>query len=359
LRTTRLEVDINKFNKNIKNIKKYVGNKKIMPIIKANAYGTHINKRLDVIDQFDIVSVAFAMEGVDLRKLGYKKEIFILNQPSIDELDEILDNDLIIGLSDYSFLEKLDNIKKDIKVHLEIETGMNRTGIKLDELNKFINKIINNNHIIVEGIYTHLSSADNDIEYTERQYNVFKEAVNIIKSKINNIKYIHISASNGIINLDDDICNLVRPGIIMYGYYSCEEIKNKIKLEPICKLKTKITYLKECEKDEAIGYSKNFITPSKMKIATIPLGYADGLKRELSNKGKVVVNNKICNIIGNICMDSCMIDVSKVDNVNVGTEVYIWDNELIIIDDIANITNTINYEILSTVSYRVYREFIN
>lgn len=359
MRTTRLEVDINKFNKNIENIKKYVGNKKIMPVIKANAYGAHINKRLDVINQFDIVSVAFPIEGVDLRKLGYKKEIFILNQPSIDELDEILNNDLIIGLSDYTFLEELDNLNKDIKVHLEIETGMNRTGIKLVDIDKFINKIINNKHIIVEGIYTHLSSADNDTEYTERQYSIFKEAVNLIKNKIHNIKYIHISASNGIINLGDDICNLVRPGIIMYGYNSCDEIKNKIKLEPICKLKTKITYLKECDKGEAIGYSKNFITPSKMKIATIPLGYADGLKRELSNKGKVVVNNKICNIIGNICMDSCMIDVSKVYNVNVGTDVYIWDNELITIDDIANITNTINYEILSTVSYRVYREFIN
>jgi len=156
---------------------------------------------------------------------------------------------------------------------------MNRTGIKLGDLNKFLDKINNNKHIIVEGIYTHLSSADYDKEYTNRQYNIFKEAVNIIKSKIDNIKYIHISASNGIINLKDDICNLVRLGIILYGYNSCEGIKNKIKLEPICKLKTKITYLKECDACEKIGYSQNFITPNKIKIATIPLGYADGLRR--------------------------------------------------------------------------------
>ena len=235
---------------------------------------------------------------------------------------------------------------------------MNRTGIKLGDLNKFLDKINNNKHIIVEGIYTHLSSADYDKEYTNRQYNIFKEAVNIIKSKIDNIKYIHISASNGIINLKDDICNLVRLGIILYGYNSCEGIKNKIKLEPICKLKTKINYIKECNIGEAIGYSQKFICQNKMKIATIPLGYADGLRRELSNKGNVIVNNKICKIVGNICMDSCMIDITDIDEVKVGTDVYIWDNKLITIDDIATLTNTINYEILSTVSYRVYREFI-
>jgi len=354
LRVTKLEVDLNKFRENIYSIKKYVGNKKIMPVIKANAYGTYINKRLDIVNEFDIVAVAFVLEGIELRKLGYEKDIFVLNQPSLEELRDILEYNLIVGISDFGFLEYLDNIGKDIRVHLEIETGMNRTGIKLSELDEFIDKVNKNKHIIVEGIYSHLSSADCDLIYTENQYNLFKSAVNILNNRIKTIKYVHISASNGIINFSDDISNLVRPGIMIYGYLN----NNKVDVEPICKLKTKITFIKECNRGESIGYSRGFIATKKIKVATIPIGYADGLNRILSNKGSVIINNKLCKIIGNICMDSCMIDVSNVINVKIGDDVYIWDNDLITVDSIAEISNTINYEILSTVSNRVCREFI-
>lgn len=353
MRTTIMEVDINKFKNNVNSVQKYIGNKKIMPIIKANAYGTYINKRLDVINEFDIVGVAIIDEAIELREIGYEKEIFILNQPCIEDIENIFKYNITIGLSSYEFLNELLKYNKEVKVHLEIETGMNRTGIKLNDLDDFINKI--NKNILVEGIYTHLSSADYDIEYTNKQLELFEETVTKVKNKFNGIKYIHSLASNGLLNYNDNISNLVRAGIVLYGYDSFEGMKNIIDVDPICKLKTKINFIKEINKGESISYSRKFIADKNMKIATIPIGYADGLRRELFNKGKVIINGKIANIIGSICMDSCMIDITDIDDVNVGDNVYIWDNKNILLEDIANNCNTINYEILSTISYRVPR----
>ena len=356
MRATIMEVDKKQFIKNMENIQNYVGGKTIMPVIKANGYGTCINKSLSAINNYDIVAVAVIDEAVGLRQTGYSKEILVLNQPSIDEIKNIVDFNVTIGLSDIVFTRKLIELKNRVKVHLEIETGMNRTGIKLDELESFIKEIRDTN-IEVDGIYTHLSSADIDEDYTKMQLAKFKEAVQITKEYFPNIKYIHSSASNGLLNYKDDISNTVRPGIIMYGYEPFEGAKELIKIEPITKLKTKIIFLKEVDKGEAISYSESYIAKNKMKIATLPIGYADGLRRCLSNEGKVVVKGKLVPIVGNICMDSCMIDVTDIEDINVEDEVYIWDNEVQTLDDVAEMCNTINYEILCTISARVPRVF--
>ena len=357
-RPTLMEIDLNAFNHNINEIKKYIGpNKEIMPVIKANAYGTYINKRLDIINNFNIIAVAITNEAIELRKLGYNKEIFILNQPYIDELPQIIKHNITIGLSDESFLTKILKINTPIKVHLEIETGMNRTGININNLESFITTIKQNKNIQVVGIYTHLSRADNDYEYTNNQLEIFKKALNIVKSNFNTIKYIHTSASNGLLNFKENFTNLVRPGIIMYGYPSFNEVKNLINLKPIAKLKSKITFIKEVPENTSIGYGRNYITNKPTKIATIPMGYADGLRRELSNKGKIIINNTIVPIIGNICMDSFMVDITNLENVKVGDDIYIWDNKLITLEELSNNCNTINYEIISTISSRVPRIF--
>ena len=148
MRTTVMEVSSKTFNKNIDKIEKYVKGKKIMPVIKANGYGTYINKNLSVINRFDIVAVAIVDEAKELRKLGYKKDIFVLNQPYKEDIKDIIKYDVIIGISDFEFLNELNKVNNKIKVHLEIETGMNRTGIKINDLNKFIEKIKKINNII-------------------------------------------------------------------------------------------------------------------------------------------------------------------------------------------------------------------
>lgn len=358
-RPTVLEVSLENFKYNVSQIKAYVGkNVKIMPVIKANAYGTYINKQLDIINEFDIVAVALVDEAVELRKIGYKKEIFVLNQPSIDEIEKIIKNDIIVGVSSSSFIEALGEKKENVKIHFEVGTGMGRTGVNPYKVEEYITKIRKYKNIKVEGIYTHLSSADIDFEYTEKQLKSFKTAVETAQEILGDLKYIHCCASNGILNFKENCYDLVRPGLILYGYESCNGALDKIDLKPVCKLKSKITYLKEVEANTSIGYSRSFITNKKTKVATIPIGYADGLKRALSNKGEIVINNQKAKIIGNICMDSFMVDVTDVENISIGDDIYIWDNEIIKVEDVAKICGTINYEILSTISDRVPRLFI-
>ena len=357
-RPTVLEVNLDNFKYNIEQIKKFLKPETIvMPVIKADGYGTYINTRLDIINNFDIVAVAIVDEGENLRKLGYKKDIFVLNQPYITEIDKIEKNNLVIGICSKEFLDEAKNKDAKLRVHIEIETGMGRTGVDLDNLDSFIEELKENSNIKVEGVYTHLSSADEDFEYTKQQLEKFDKAVEKVKENFD-IKYIHSLASNGIINFNKYQHNLVRPGIIIYGYESGNGVKEKIDLKPVSTLKSKITFIKEVEKGVSISYGRRFITKRKSKIATVPIGYADGLKRVLSNAGEVIINNKKVPIIGSICMDSFMVDVTDLENVNIGDDVYIWDNKNITLEDIAKKSDTINYEILSTIGKRVPRKFI-
>lgn len=358
MRPTVMEVDLNNFKENIKNIRNYIGNKEIMPVIKANGYGTYINKRIDVINEFNVVAVAIVDEAVELRKLGYEKDVFILNQPYIEEIDSIIENDIVFGLSSFEFLDELVKSDKRVRVHLEIETGMNRTGINFKDLDLFIKKIKINNNIVVEGVYTHLSSADCDRGYTNGQIDIFKRTVEIVKNNFDTIKYIHCEASKGILNCNLDFTNLVRPGMIMHGYDMFDGASDLIDTKPVCKLKSKITFLKEVNCGEYIGYSKSYVTTRKSNIATVPIGYADGISRILSNRGYVVIKGKKARIVGKVCMDSIMIDVTDISDVKIYDDVYIWDNDIVKVDELAELCDTSSYEILSRISYRVPRIFV-
>lgn len=359
MRASYMQVDINAFKENIREIQKYVGDGiTLMPVVKANCYGTYINFREDILNEFEIVAVAISEEGAVLRQSGYKNAIFCLNQPDITDFEEIVENNITIGLSSKEFLQDISNRKEKVNVHLEIETGMGRTGIAVSDLEDFIEEIKKANNITVEGIYTHFSVADTDEEYTRMQIEKFKKAVEIAENKLGKLKYIHTSASNGILNFKDSNFNLVRPGLIMYGYESFEGAKEKINLKPVAKLVSTINFLKKVEKGESVSYGRKFIADKDILVATVPLGYADGIRREYLEKGFVVINGKKAKIIGTICMDSFMVDVTDIPNVKVGSKAYIWDNEIITLDEIAKSLNTISYEILSTISNRVPRIFI-
>lgn len=352
-----LEVDLNNFKYNISQIKKLVGDKvMIMPVIKASGYGTYVNQRLDILNEFDIVAVANVDEGVYLRSIGYEKEIFVLNQPYKDEIDKIVNYNIAVGISSYSFAEELGKCGKDVTVHVEIGTGMGRTGVHPYKIDQYLNSLAQN--IKVEGIYTHFSSADIDDEYTKKQLQSFIIAVETAKNILGDIKYVHSAASNAILNYPESHFNLVRPGIIIYGYPAADDTLKKIDLKPIAKLKAKVTFLKAVKEGTSIGYSRSYITTKETKVATIPIGYADGFRRDFSNGWEVMIRGKKVPIIGKICMDSFMVDVTDIEDIEVGDEVIIWDNENIKLEELAKKCNTINYEILCTVSQRVPRRFI-
>ena len=272
-RPTRVDISVKNALYNISKIQEFVGeNITIMPVIKASGYGTCINTRLDFLNNFEIVAVAIVDEGILLRKLGYKKDIFILNQPDTEEIEKIIDNNLIVGISSDHFVDDLGKFEKTVKVHIEIGTGMGRTGVHPKRTEEYIDKIKKYPNIIIDGIYTHLSSADIDPEYTKKQLKSFDIAVEIAKSKVNTIRYIHSQASTGILNFNEKKYNLVRPGLIIYGYYPNDSFKGKIDLRPvITKFYSKITLLKEVPENFSIGYSRSFITKRKTKVATIPV----------------------------------------------------------------------------------------
>ena len=356
-RPTYMEINLENLDFNIKEIKKKVGkNIEVMPVLKANGYGTHINKNLNILNKFNIVAVANVDEAIEIRKTGYKKNIFVLNQPSNDEISKIIKYNIIVGICSYEFIKKASSMKSKIIVHLELETGMGRTGINIDSIEEFIRKIPNN--VVVEGIYTHFSSADYDYDYTNMQLKKFNEGVLRAKKILSSIKYVHAASSNGILNFPNSHFNMVRPGIILYGYESSKDTYNKINLKPVASLKSKIIFLKELNKNEKISYGGTYITNKKTKVATIPIGYADGYRRCLSNDFYVIINEKKAPIIGNICMDSFMVDVTEIKDVKIGDEVILFDNENIKLEDIADKCGTINYEILCTISSRVPRKNI-
>ena len=294
-----LEINLKNLKYNIKQIQNKIGpNVKIMPVIKASGYGTYINQRLDVINQFEIVAVANVDEGVYLRQIGYEKEIFVLNQPYESEIKKIINYNIVVGISSYEFAKKLAETGKKVKVHVEIGTGMGRTGVHPYKIEKYLKELASN--IIVEGIYTHFSSADIDDEYSKKQLESFNKALVKAKEILGDIKYIHAAASNALLNYPNARFNLVRPGIILYGYPGEDDTFEKIDLKPIAKLKAKVVFLKEVPPKTSIGYGRSYITSRETKVANVPIGYADGFRRDFSNGWEVLIKGKKAPIIGKV-----------------------------------------------------------
>ena len=201
MRRTCLEVSREAFRKNVSEIRKLVNDTEIMPVVKANAYGTYLNKDISLMNEFNMVAVAIVDEAIQLRKMGYEKDIFVLNQPYVEEIEDIISSNIIVGVSSIDFLKKTMEYDKKIRVHVELETGMGRTGVLDSNLWEFINSLKTSN-VLVEGVYTHLSSADIDYEFTNKQIELFNKNVGILKEEFPTIKYVHCAASKGILNFN-------------------------------------------------------------------------------------------------------------------------------------------------------------
>lgn len=363
IRPTKLVVDTNAVKHNITQIQNMVGNSvTVMPVVKARGYGTGLNTVISIFDdlKINILAVAVIDEGISLREQGYKGEIVVLYQPYEEEIEKLLEYDLIPSVCLADFIEKFNMAakedKKVVKVHLEIDTGMGRTGINPNDIDSYAELFKKLENIKLDGIYTHFSSSDTDMDYTKEQIKRFNGAVNIAKEKFNDIRYVHACNTGGIINFPEAHYNMVRPGISIYGHLPDENLKGKIDLIPATILKTKIIYIHENNVGDSISYNRSYRVEEKIRVATIPIGYADGIMR--CYQGKVVVNGKLANILGVINMDGFMIDITDFEDVKVGTDVYLWDNENITVEDIAKMCGTISYEILSKLTPRVVKEFI-
>lgn len=371
MNVNRLEIDMNKIEYNLKQIKQCVGDKvELLPVIKANAYGIGAVALKDVLESNNINYVAVAMikEAIELRNNGFKMPIMVLNEILDCEVEDIIKYNLTAGISTYEIAEKLNECaekkKTSVKVHIKVDTGMGRVGLIATDSSEFekdietIEKIKELKNLEIEGIYSHLASPDAEKDYTNKQISLFDNLLTRLAERNINIKYKHILASTGITDYTYASYNMVRPGIIIYGHTSRGKIQTKLDLKPCTKFLSKVAYIKNVPENTSISYGRTYITKGYAKIATVPMGYADGIRRELSNKGYVSINGEKAPIVGVVCMDNFMVDVTKIPSVKVGDDVAIWDNENITLEEVASKCDTIVHDILCGVTDRVNRVYI-
>ncbi|MHB9946801.1 alanine racemase [Clostridium botulinum] len=369
LRAVWAEIDLDNLQHNLKQIKKICGNKEIIGVIKANAYGHGAMEIAPTLLENGVsrLAVAVLSEAMELRMSGVKEPIMILGYTPWALGDMLLDNDIEQSVYSYNDALELSKIavlkRKILKIHIVVDTGMGRIGfLPTKESVEDVYKISKLPNIEIEGIFSHFSSADeSDKDYTFYQMNKYNAFINKLEEKNIQVPIKHIANSAAIIDLENAHLDAVRAGIIMYGYYPSNYVlRNNINLKPVMSLKTSIVHIKKVSSGEYISYGRTFKTKRESIIATLPIGYADGYNRLLSNKGKVIVNGKLAPVIGRVCMDQCMIDVTFIENLKVGDVVTIMGEENGVsytAEDIASQIGTISYEVICNVNKRVPRVY--
>ena len=355
---TWIEIDLDAIANNMKNIKQLIGEKKeLMAVVKGNAFGHDILEVSSVVLNNGATRLAVARleEGIFLREAGITVPILILGLTLKQQAELLVSYNITPTVCEYEMIEKLSEsaIKEDkvIKVHLKVDTGMGRIGIFPHGILRFIKRIRALKNVEIEGIFTHFSVADEkDKTYTEEQFRKFMEVLTVLEKEEIKIPIKHVSNSATLLDLPHMWLDLVRPGISIYGLYPSTEVQKTIKLIPALSFKTRIVFLKELSMGESIGYGRTYTTNQKRtKVASLPLGYADGYNRLLSNQGEVLVRGRRFPVIGRVCMDQCMIDVTNLPQVKIGDEVVLWGRqgqEEITVEEIAERIGTINYEIV-------------
>lgn len=361
-----LKINLNSLGNNLKEIRKGLNdNVKCLAMIKANAYGAGAIKVAQYIEEkglCEYLGVAHVKEAIELREAGITMPIITFTEMLEDQIDNVLEYNLIVAISNSELLIKLDekarNANKIIKVHIKIDTGMSRLGYNLDDIEIAIQEFKKTTSIEYEGIYTHFACSDTSEDYTNYQVNEFEKALKIFENNGFRFEIVHADNSAGAISYKETNFDMVRIGIIMYGYYPNINLKQEIKLEPTFNLTAPICEIKNIKRGTAVSYGGTFVAKRDTTLAILQIGYADGLSRTLSNKLNVYIKNNPVKIVGNICMDMCMIDITDIkDKIEIGENVRIFESEEEL-DNIANLLETINYEIISRISPRVERKYI-
>jgi len=363
-----VEVNLGNIASNIRYIRSLVGKRvKIIAVVKADAYG-HGSvpvSRVLIKNGADILAVANIDEALELREGGILCPILLLNYTEHNRLKDLLKNRITQTIFDIDSARALstaaEKMNRIATVHIKVDTGMGRLGILPEDVVKYVKKILNFSGLKIEGILSHLSSAAEDYTYTLQQFKKFKAVLEELKKAGIEIPVQHIANSTAILAYPQMHLNAVRPGIVIYGV-SPWGLKRKCRfLRPAMSFKTKIVSLKEVPEGTGISYGRTFITGRRSVIADIPIGYAQGYDRNLSNKAEVLVKGRRVPLIGRVCMDQCLVDVTDVPGVKVGDEVVLFGRqgrEEISVEELAGWTGTIGYEVVATVGRlvpRIYR----
>lgn len=338
---------------------------KLCAVVKADAYG-HGAVRVAqeaVRNGADFLAVALLQEAVKLRDAGIDTPILILGAmlPEVAEL--VVRYDISQAVFDEERLYALNaaalKLHTKAKIHIKIDTGMHRIGLHVKEAGSFAKLAASLPGITIEGVFSHFATADaDDKEYAAYQFARFQEALQLIEAEGVHIPLRHIANSAALTELQEYQLDMVRQGITLYGLHPAHMIDCYKDFEPVMTVKTKVAFVKELPAGETIGYGRTYTLTRKSVIATVPLGYADGISRRLSNKGYMLINGEKAPIIGRVCMDQTMLDVTDIPGVKLGDEVTVFGGRELPMELVAEWADTICYEIVCAVSPRVPREYV-
>lgn len=375
---TWAEVSLDKLKKNYNIIRNHISpTTKMCCVIKADAYGHGALELAQLYERLgaDFFAVSNLEEALELRIGGITLPILILGYTPASYAKELCENNISQAVFSVEYAKELSasacELNVSVKVHLKIDTGMSRIGIMCQDIQRDdapnqAMEIFSLDNLEVEGIFTHFAVSDEKEEgreYTEHQLECFNYVINSLKEKgIDTDKIIcHCSNSAAIMDYPQAHINMVRAGIILYGLAPSGKLKGQLGLQPAMEIKSVVAHIKEIEQGATVSYGRTFTADKKLKLATVPIGYADGYIRNLASDAYMIVGGKKAKVVGRICMDQCMIDVTGIDNIKVGDVVTVvgsvGDTE-ISTDDVASWTGTINYEVVCLVGKRVPRVYI-
>ncbi len=359
------EIDLRALDHNFRQVRRRVGKKaRIMAVVKADAYGHGMLAVAGRLRQrgVDYLGVARPEEAVRLREAGVRTPLVVLNSILPRQSETIVAYDLIpvIGSREIAraLAREAARRKKKISVHLKIDTGMGRGGIWHEEAIELAVEISRLRPVRLTGIATHFSSADTDPEFTLRQLGRFRRLIDELEKKGIHIPERHAANSVGVVDFRNSHLTLVRPGLMLYGFCLRPDESRPFSLKPVLSLKAKIVLLKKMGAGRPVSYGRTYVTSGNAVIAVVPVGYADGYFRCLSNRAQVLVRGRRAPVVGRICMDQMMVDVGHVPGVKVGDEVVLIGrqrDESVSCRELAELAGTIPYEILTAVSPRLPR----
>lgn len=363
-RPTKVEVDLSILKENFHAIKQHVSPSKVNIALKSNAYGHGLVRVAQLLEEIgaDYLSVAVVEEGILLRKSGIKMPILVLGGVWGNQVPLFLKYDLAITASSVEKVKQIDDtaaqMKKKAKVHIKIDTGMERIGVHYYNAHKFLEEVYKYKNIQVEGIYTHFANADStDLAHTKLQLGRFQESLEFFERHSIETPVRHAANSGALLQMPETFLDMVRPGILFYGVYPSKELPKTISVKPALTWKSLVVYFKVIKPGHPVGYGLKWQSDKNVRAVTVPVGYGDGYFRSMSHKAEVIIRGNKYPVIGTISMDQIIVNISD-DSAYNGDEVILLGsdgNKSITAEDLAEWAGTIPYEILTNINTRVPR----